>query len=465
MRSHSPLSFLAGAKMKKLAILIAIILFPACPIPAHAATSRRATTAAAQSAESQAPVSTGSDQQPPQKPITAYTLPPALARKAHTLARIAFWGVLVEFVYSLIVLLLVLKWRLAPKFRDRAEKSASNRFLQAAVFTTPLVLVIAVLNIPLDIVREHILRRFGISVQSWSSWALDWAKGELLTILLAIFLVWIFYARIRRSPRYWWFRCWLASLPIVVLLVFLQPVVVDPLFHKFEPLEHKDPALTTALEKMVQRAGEQIPPERMFWMGASEKTTSLNAYVTGIGASKRIVVWDTTIKDMTTPQIVFVAGHEMGHYVLNHIPKGLAFAALSLFILDYLLFLTVDRVLARWGAGWGIRNVGDYASLPALLFLIVIFAFLGAPIGNTFSRYVEHQADQYGLEVTHGLTPDSAQVAAQSFQKLGEIDLADPDPNPVEVFLFYDHPAVPDRIRFSLSYDPWSKGEQPEFVH
>jgi Zn-dependent protease with chaperone function len=404
-------------------------------------------------------------QQPSNARITAYTLPPALAQKAHSLARIAFWGMLISFVYSLVVLWLILKWKLGPKFRDRAEQTASNRLLQAAIFTAPLILVIGVLNIPLDVVREHILRRFGLSVQSWTSWLMDWAKGEILTILLAIILVWIFYALIRWSPRRWWLYCWLVSLPIVVVLVFAQPLVVDPLFHKFEPLSQKDPALTQALEKMVERSGERIPPERMFWMGASEKTTELNAYVTGIGASKRIVVWDTTIAKMNTPQIVYVAGHEMGHYVLNHIPKGIAFAFACLFVLFYLLYRAIGRLLSTYGADWKIEGVGDWASLPVLLFLIAIFAFIGGPIGSTFSRHIEHQADQYGLEVTHGLTPDSSQIAAQSFQILGEIDLADPDPNPIEVFLFYDHPAVPDRVRFALTYDPWSKGEQPEFVH
>jgi Zn-dependent protease with chaperone function len=100
-----------------------------------------------------------------------------------------------------------------------------------------------------------------------------------------------------------------------------------------------------------------------------------------------------------------------------------------------------------------------------LLLLLSIFSFFTGPIQNAFSRHVEHQADQYGLEVTHGLTPDSSQIAAQAFQVLGEVDLADPEPDPIDVFLYYSHPPIPDRIRFALTYDPWSKGEQPEFVH
>jgi Zn-dependent protease with chaperone function len=106
----------------------------------------------------------------------------------------------------------------------------------------------------------------------------------------------------------------------------------------------------------------------------------------------------------------------------------------------------------------------DWASLPVLLLLLSIFSFLASPVGNAFSRHLEHQADQYGLEVTHGLTPDSGELAAQAFQVLGEVDLADPNPNPVNVFLFYDHPSISNRVRFSLTYDPWSKGGQGEFV-
>jgi Zn-dependent protease with chaperone function len=121
-------------------------------------------------------------------------------------------------------------------------------------------------------------------------------------------------------------------------------------------------------------------------------------------------------------------------------------------------------MLARWGGQWKIRGVDDWASLPALLLLLTLFDFFATPIESAFSRHLEHQADQYSLEVTHGLTPDAGQIAAQAFQVLGEVDLSDPAPNPVDVFLFYDHPTIPDRIRYSLSYDPWSRRQQPEFV-
>lgn len=396
--------------------------------------------------------------------ITHYTLSPEREAKALALAKVRRRMIFVNTAYGLIVLLLVLWWRLAPKYRDVAEKVSVKRFVQILVFATLIALTIDVLSLPTGIYDHSINRDYGLSVQGWGSWFWDWAKGELLSVIFTIIVVWILYAVIRKSPTRWWFYFWLATLPLILILIFIQPLVIDPMFHKFEPLQAKDPALTAELEKMVQRAGENIPPERMFWMGAAEKTTELNAYVTGFGASKRVVVWDTTIAKMSTPQIVLVAGHEMGHYVLNHIAKGFAFAAVGLFVLFYLGYRVIGWVLARWGAQWGIRDLRDFASYPALLLVISILATIAGPIGSTFSRHIEHQADQYGLEVTHGLIPDSSQVAAQTFNILGDVDLGDPDPPAWEVALFYDHPSIPDRIRFCLEYDPWRNGGTGEFV-
>jgi STE24 endopeptidase len=400
---------------------------------------------------------------PPQR-ITQYTLPPDRYQKAHNLAKIHFRFALISFVYGLVVLWLVLRWKLSARYRTLAENKFSKRFLQAVLFSPLIILTIDVLELPTGIYENWVSRQYGLSVQGWGSWLWDWTKGEIISFILGIILIWLLYAVIHKSPRRWWFYFWLVSLPILLLVFFIQPLVIDPLFHKFEPLAQKDPALTASLEKLVQRAGEDIPPERMFWMNASEKTTAVDAYVTGFGASKRIVVLDTTIAKATTPEIVYVAGHEMGHYVLGHVPKGLAFFAALLLVFIYLAYRSIGWVLARWGAQWEVRGVDDWAALPALMLILSVLFFLTNPMTSAFSRYQEHQADQYGLEVTHGLTPDSSQVAAQAFNLLGDVDLADPEPNPVDVFLFYSHPPIPDRIQFALTYDPWSHGGTGEFV-
>ena len=396
--------------------------------------------------------------------ITEYRLPPDLYQKAHSRNRIHFRLNLIGLVYGIVVLWLILRWKLAVKYRNWSERFSSKRFLQSLVFSPLLLLTIAVLTLPLDIYGEVVEKRYGISVQGWGSWSWDWVKGQLISFVIGIILIWLLYMVIRRSQRRWWFYFWLIAMPIGIFLVFLQPLVIDPLFHKFEPLQQKDPALVASLEQMLRRAGVNIPPERMFWMGAGEKTTSLNAYVAGIGASKRIVVWDNTIAAMKTPEIVYVVGHETGHYVLKHIPKGLTFFAVLLLVAFYVGYRTVGWMLARFGSGLEIRQLDDWASLPVLLLLLSIFSFIVTPVGAAFSRHLEHQADQYGLEVTHSLTPDSSQVAARAFQVLGEVGLSDPDPNPLDVFLFYDHPPISDRVRFCLTYDPWEGGGRGEFV-
>jgi len=397
--------------------------------------------------------------------ITAYTLPPDIYKMAHERNRIRFHLALISFVYGLIVLWLILGCKLAAQFRGWAEKCSSWRIVQGTLFACLFFLTIAVLDLPFDVYGEWVEKHYGISKNGWGWWINDWIKGEAVTLILASILVWLLYAVIRRSPRRWWFYFWLVSLPAGVFLVYLQPLVIDPLFHKFAPLQQKDPALVAALQPMVQRAGEDIPPERMFWMGAGEKTTAVDAYVTGVGQSKRIVVWDNTIVRMNTPQIVYVLGHETGHYVLHHIVKGLTFLAVLLLLFFYVLHRLIGWVLARWGGEWGIRGLDDWASLPVLLFLLSILFFLANPVACAFSRHLEHQADQFGLEVTHGLTPDFSQVGAQAFQVLGEVDLSDPDPNPLQVFLYYTHDPIAERVRFCLTYNPWDKGGTGEFVN
>jgi STE24 endopeptidase len=456
-------------KTFRVALVITLIAFFMVPLIFAQDQSPSAASIAQQQSPSSSAVTTSPLRETAQsgstsRIITAYALPSDLHKKAHDLNRIRFRLALIGFVYGIVVLWLVLRWRLAPKYRDWSERLSSKSYLQSVVFSPLLLLTIAILTSPMDIYSEWVEKEYGLSVQGWGSWGWDWLKAELISLVIGSIFIWLLYVVIRRSVRRWWFYFWMITLPIGVFLFFLQPLVIDPMFHKFVPLQQKDPALTASLERMVQRAGQDIPPQRMFWMGAREKTTGLNAYVTGIGASKRIVVWDTTIAKMSTPQIVFVAGHEMGHYVLHHIPKGLTFFAVLLLLAFYLGYRCIGWLLTRWGANWQIRGLEDWASLPALLLLLLVFSFAINPIGSAFSRYLEHQADRYGLEVLHDLTPDSGQIAAQAFQVLGEVDLAETDPNRMNVFLFYDHPPISDRVQFSLTYDPWAGGGQGEFV-
>jgi Zn-dependent protease with chaperone function len=201
----------------------------------------------------------------------------------------------------------------------------------------------------------------------------------------------------------------------------------------------------------------------MFLMKASEKYTGLNAYVSGIGASKRVVVWDTSIAKATPDEISFIFGHEMGHYVLNHIYKGIAFAAVVLLVLFWLGYRGMQWLLARYGARWGIPGQYDWAALVVLLLVVSVFSFLSEPITNGFSRSQEHQADVYGQEAIHGIVKDPQAVAQHSFQVLGEASLDDPNPNKFVEFWTFNHPSISDRAAFARAYNPWAPGEKPKY--
>jgi STE24 endopeptidase len=211
------------------------------------------------------------------------------------------------------------------------------------------------------------------------------------------------------------------------------------------------------------------PPDSTF------PNRAYNAYVTGFGATKRIVVWDTTARDLTVPQTLFVFGHEMGHYVLHHIYLGMAFTAVLLLVGFWLTQRLAQAALARFGRRCQIRALGDWSSLPLLILLVSLLSFFGQPLANTFSRWQEHQADLYGLAITSAsgrpsasharhqpITPDAAQVAAQAFQLLGEKSYSYPNPSPLLVFWSYSHPPIAQRIRFALSNPPGASTTLPE---
>ncbi len=396
--------------------------------------------------------------------IDEYRLPPDMLEKSQALYRTGVTMSLFGTVYGIAVLIMLLSFRVSARFRDLAERASKRRFVQVIIFAPLLLVATDLLTLPLTMYGHHLQESYGLSVQSWGSWFWDWTKGEVIGTVIATLFVWGLYAFLRRNPRRWWFYCWLASIPVVLLLVLIQPVFIAPLFNTFTPLENRQPQLLPELEKVMRRGGLDIDRSRMFEMQASDKVTTYNAYVTGIGASKRVVVWDNTSRDLTIPETLFVFGHEQGHYVLNHIWMSITSLITGLLLALYLAHRVAGGVITRWGARWDVRDIGDWASLPVLLLVFSVFSLLSQPVSAAFSRYMEHQADIYGLEVIHGLVPDSSQVAAHAFQKLGEKALSYPHPNPLYVMWAFDHPPIADRIRFAAQYQPWNDGQPTRYI-
>ena len=375
-----------------------------------------------------------------------------------------FASQLLGWIYGLFILWLILLTKIAVRFRDWAERISHYRLVQAFVFVSTLAITISVFQLPLAIFDEWVLKLYRISVQPWLSWLSDWAINQIIVIVAASMLGYILYTAIRKSPRRWWLYSWALSLPLIFFFVFVSPVMIDPLFNHYEPLSNKAPQLVPELQRISRRAGDEVPPERMFWMLASDKTIATNASVDGIGSSKRIVIWDTSLSQESSDEILADFGHEMGHYVLQHLWKGLFFLSFLILVLLYTVYRSIGWLLTQRANRWGIRGIDDWASMPALLLLFTILGFAATVAQNTFIRVQENHADIYGLEVTHGILANPGQTLAHAFQKFGETVLMDPNPSRIQVFLFYQHPPVPDRIHLFVTYDPWSRGLEPRFV-
>jgi len=428
-------------------LFLCVLLMPQCSNAQEKAQPQAA------SASQSAPAST-----------TAYTLSPDKLAKAKALYELRGKLRIIDTLYSLLVLLALLYLGVAAKYRDWAESVSKYRFVQAIIFVPLLLLTITALSLPLDAYQHSISLQYGLSVQRWNSWFADVLKSQALVLVFAIPILWVLTTLIRKSPRRWWFYSWMFVSAIVVFVILIKPFVIDPIFDKFEPLEKSNPQLVADIEKVIQRGGLNIPRDRIFLMKASEKVTTLNAYVTGFGPSKRVVVWDTTIQKASTPETLFVFGHEMGHYVLNHIVIGTAASVAGLLLGFYVLFLISRWGFSRFHQRWHMRELSDWAALPMLFLIFSILSIISQPIDSTVSRQFEHKADVYGLEVTHGINANSQEVGAHSFQTLGELSLSYPYPSKWVVFWYYDHPPISDRVRFAHEYDPWSKGEQPKYV-
>jgi Zn-dependent protease with chaperone function len=397
-------------------------------------------------------------------PLLQYSLPPDKLAKAYALYLLDGSLYFITGIWAIVILWIMLRGRFGARLRDWAEHVSRLRFLQAVMVMSLFVLTLEIAQLPFELYQHHVGLKYGLSVQHWGSWFGDWGKSLLLGCLFASVLGWILYALIRRSPRRWWFYFWVALIPIVIFVMFVEPVWIEPMFNKYEPLSDHHADLVAQIERVVHRAGMNIAPQRMYEMKASEKTTTLNAYVTGFGATKRVVVWDTTMQHMTIPETLFVFGHEMGHYVLGHIPKEIAINLLLLLLLFYVGYRLANSLVARHGERWGFRSLDDWASLPLLVLLLMVLTFLATPVFSGVSRHYEHQADQYGLEVCHGLVPDLPRTAALAFQQLGEVSLDYPYVNKFWEFWAWDHPTIRDRMIFVQTYNPWAAGREPEFV-
>ncbi len=391
-----------------------------------------------------------------------YSLPPAALAKAQHLAAIRRTTHFVGEIWGILQLALLLWAGAIASMRDRAVRLGRSRWVQAYSFLLLYLVATVLLDLPLDLYAQHVSRVYGLSVQSWPGWVGDQLKGLALSWLVGGLLVMLLFWIIRKLPRRWWLAFWACTIPLSMFGLFIGPYI-EPLFFHYEPLINSNPALVQRLEEVVARGHMDIPPERMFLMQASSKLTSLNADVEGFGGSKRVVVWDTTLQKMTPDEILFVFGHESGHYVLGHIVRGLLLSFAGSFFLLLLGFHAVRWAIRRFGPQWRIPDQSDWGALAVLLLAFACFSAVLGPFAATLSRAQEHAADVYGQEAVHGLVANPQLTGKHAFDVLGATSFADPNPSRWYELLTYDHPAIGRRAAFATAYNPWAPGMTPKY--
>ena len=364
-----------------------------------------------------------------------------------------------EPFYALMVGVVVLFSGLAARIRDVAHAMGRTRYVRVLVYVTLYCALAFLFAYPLEWYRGFALEhQYGLSHQGYGAWLSDQLKGLAFSIatLGLLPILSLAFRTMEKSPRRWWLWLTAATLPIAIAATLLQPIVFEPAFNKFRPLQ--DAALRTRILDLAGRAG--ISSRNVLEADKSRQTNRYNAYVSGFGASQRIVLWDTMLRGMKEDEILYVMGHEMGHYRLGHIWKGILVASVMSIAFFFLLFVLSRAAIRRFGDRWGFHEVHDVAAIPLLTLIAALLSFAAQPLSHARSRQVEHEADAFGLEVTR-----MNDAGARALIKLGSQNRSNPEPSPIVKAFLYSHPPLVERVRFATEYRPWERGVPNRYFH
>jgi STE24 endopeptidase len=367
-------------------------------------------------------------------------MPPAAVARSNAYFEGGYWLIFWDFLYGAAVCLVLLNLRWSARMRDAAVRVTRLRWLQPIPYAVLYTLAVAVLGFPLEFyenyVREH---KYGLATQTFGPWMGDEIKSLLVSLVISSIAIVVLFAIVRKFPNTWWIWGTVASMGLLTILIAIGPVFLQPIFNTPKKLE--DPKITAPILRMAHANG--IPTNDVWQIDASRQTTRMSANVSGFGNTMRITLNDNLIKRGSPEEIQAVMGHEMGHYVMNHIPKSLMFFLIVIVLSFAYLFYGLKWALGRWGERWQISSVSDPAVVPLVVLMISILSFVLTPINNTFVRVQEKEADMFGLNASR--QPDGF---AQAAIHLGEYRKM--RPGPVEEFLFYDHPSGYNRIHSAM---------------
>ena len=357
------------------------------------------------------------------------------------------WLGIADFLLGVILLIVLLATGWNGTLRDLAMHGAYEHYTVAVfLYVVMLMLIGKLLGLGLDYYGFRLERRYNLSNQKLRAWIWDETKGFLVGVVLASIVVEILYFIIREFPQNWWVIAWAAFLGLFVLMAQLAPVVLFPIFYKFEPLDNDD--LKSRLVGLSERAGTRV--RGVYKWNLSEKSKKANAALTGLGNTRRIILADTLLENYSADEIEAVLAHELGHHVHRHILKSIAVQAgitlVGFWAANWVLHYAVDRTHM-------FVTVSDFANLPLLVLVATVLSFLLLPALNAYSRYNERQADRYAFQSIPSVGP-----FISSMNKLADQNLAERSPSRWVEWFFQSHPAISRRV---TAAEVWARLQTP----
>jgi STE24 endopeptidase len=370
------------------------------------------------------------------------TVSPAHKAQSDAYFEGGYWLILWDFLWGAGVVLIVLQTGLSRRMRDLAERVGVRKPLLTWIYWAQLSVVLFVLGLPLTIYEGFFReKRYGLMNQTFLSWFGDQGKSLGLSIVLGGLVVVALLGIVRRLPRTW--HIWGAVVAIVFQMLggLIYPVFIAPLFNTYTVLADariRDPILRVARQN-------EIPATKVYEVDASRQSKRISANVSGFLGTERITLNDNLLNRCSAECVVAVMGHEMGHYVMNHIYKMLAFVTIVYVLFFVALRRSLDWSLGRWGERWGIRGVGDAAVVPLAILILSVLGFVYTPINNTLTRVQEIEADSFGLNTAR--EPDGFAEAALLLGEYRKLE-----PGSWEEALLFDHPSGHTRIYAAMRW-------------
>ncbi|HVB64289.1 MAG TPA: M48 family metallopeptidase [Nitrolancea sp.] len=333
---------------------------------------------------------------------------------------------------------IVIACRLPARISGRVAHISSNRVAHRSLFTIIITLLDVLASLPLGFYSGYVVEhRYQLSNQTKRSWLIDQSKGLVLALPFAVVIANVMLEIIERWPKRWWMIITALALPFTVLLSQLAPILIAPLFNRYEAL--KDSELAARIKALGARSGINVA--NVLQMDMSRQTKKANAFFAGMGRTRRIVLADTLLDNFTAEEIEVIVAHEMGHQAHHDLWRFVALGTVFTAALSFVVDLIANQIVRRYGRSLGMERLSDVTALPLLSWLLSLVGLSLAPLQNLYSRIIERRADTYALELTN-----NPAAFESTMQRLGELNLADPSPSKFVKYTMYSHPPIAERI-------------------